>query len=142
MRRFFCNESCKNDNIITLTGDEHNHLAFVLRQRVGEEIIICFNDGKEYVCKIVSISKTETKCEIELVRQENNETKCNVTLFQDLIKLDNMDLIIQKAVELGAKKIIPFSSEYCQIKKERFNLERARKIAKDASKQCERAVIC
>ena len=141
MRRFFLDKSCLDRNKITISGEEHTHLAFVLRLRVGETVCICFNDGYEYISKIESISKQETVCSVISSDLSKNETKKDIVLFQDLIKQDNMELVIQKATELGVKKIIPFYSDFSQIKPEKFNIIRAQKIAKEASKQSERAQI-
>ena len=141
MRRFFLDKCCLNNNIITITEEEHNHLAYVLRMRVGEDICVCFNDGMEYISTIQSITKTTSACLVNKIQKSVNETQKEVVLFQDLIKQDNFELVVQKATELGVKKIVPFYSDFSQIKPEKFNILRAQKIAKEASKQCERACI-
>lgn len=141
MRRFFVDNIPPQNNIIELTGEEHSHLAFVLRLKVNEQIIICFNDGMEYICNIESISKQKTVCKVHEVKQNITETIKNVTLFQALIKPDNFELAVQKATELGVKKIVPFTSQFSQIAPNRINLSRIQKIATEACKQCERALI-
>ena len=140
MRRYFI-ETQPQGNIIVLTGEEHSHLAFVLRSKVGEQIIVCCGDGKEFVCEIESISKSQTTCIIKEIKNSENETTCHVSLFQALIKLDNFELAVQKATELGVKQIVPFTSQFSQIAPNRLNLSRVQKIATEACKQCERAVI-
>ena len=141
MRRYFLDKSALLNNQITITGEEHTHLAYVLRTRVGEEVTVCFNDGKDYVCKITDINKNKTVCEVTQIKQSQTETNVNVTLFQALIKADNMELIVQKTTELGIKTIQPFTSEYSQISPNKFNTERNIKIAVNACKQCERSCI-
>lgn len=141
MRRYFLNSSALNDNTITITGEEHTHLAYVLRTKVGEQIIICFNDGFDYLCTITDISKSQTTCKVQDVKQSTTETIKNVVLFQSLIKADNLELIIQKSTELGIKEIQPFTSEFCQIAINKFKPERCLKIATNAAKQCERSII-
>ncbi len=140
MRRYFI-ETQPQGNIIFLTGEEHSHLAFVLRSKVGEQIVVCCGDGMEYICEIESISKSQTTCIVKEIKKSENETTCNVTLFQALIKLDNFELAVQKSTELGVKKIVPFTSQFSQIAPNRLNLARVQKIATEACKQCERAVV-
>lgn len=141
MRRFFLDASNKSDSEIVLTGEEHTHLAYVLRMKVGDTICVCFNDGLDYICEIKSISKTQTICKVNSIEKNHNSLNVNVTLFQDLIKLDNFDLVVQKATELGVQTIVPFTSNYCQISPSKVKLDRLNKIAKEATKQCEGAVI-
>ena len=140
MRRYFISNKPES-NKIELTGEEHSHLAFVLRSKVGEEIIVCSGDGIEYVCEIKAITKTNTICEVKLTRKSQTETTCSVTLFQALIKPDNFELAVQKTTELGVKEIVPFTSQHSQISPNRINITRLNKIATEACKQCERAVV-
>ena len=141
MRRFFLDASLKNESKIIIENEEHTHLAYVLRMKVGDMVCICFNDGLDYICEIESISKSQTCCIVKSIEKNHNNLNVNITLFQDLIKMDNFDLVVQKATELGVQTIVPFTSKYCQIQSSKVKLDRLNKIAKEATKQCEGAVI-
>ena len=120
MRRYFLDKSALNNNEIIITGEEHTHLAYVLRTKLGEKITVCFNDGVDYICTITDISKNQTICKVIEVKNSSTEAVKEVVLFQSLIKADNFELIVQKATEIGVKSIQPFISDYCQISLNKF----------------------
>lgn len=134
IRRFY---GTKKNNIIVLEGDEFFHCIKVLRHRIGYEIVVFTGDGFDYNCRIIKI--LEDSVEAEILSHEKNqvENKWKIILCQGLCK--EFDFIIQKAVELGVNKIIPFLSSRTNIKN--FKRIRAEKIILDAVKQCGRAVI-
>lgn len=138
IRRFYVNIDDICDNVVTICGDEFWHLTKVLRYKVGYQIIVCNNvDGKDYFCKIKLIDKDYAQAVIEDVVDNECKTKHNIALFQALPKGDKIDLICQKAVELGVQDIFVFESQYVAEKK--FNLERLHKINVEACKQCGRS---
>lgn len=136
MKKFFGN---KQDNFIMLDGEELKHLA-VLRCTLGEEIICFTGDQNEYLCKIVEISKKYASCEIIEVKICEKNPKKNIVLFQGLPKLDKLELITQKATELGISQIVPFESNFTIAKPNENKIERLNKIKIEACKQCGRSV--
>ncbi len=135
-----------NDKCVTILGDDVNHIKNVLRMKVGEEINVCTGrDGREYRCGIAALEKDRVVCELRFIREENVELPVKVYLFQGLPKSDKMDLIIQKAVELGVHQVIPVAMKRCVVKlddgKAALKVRRWQGIAEAAAKQSKRGVI-
>ncbi len=135
-----------NDRSVVILGTDVNHIRNVLRMRAGEEISVCNGeDGREYRCGIVSLEEDRVVCELRFIKEENAELPVKVYLFQGLPKADKMELIIQKAVELGAYRIIPVSARRCVVKldegKAAAKVKRWQGIAEAAAKQSKRGVI-
>lgn len=135
-----------NDRRVTILGADVNHIRNVLRMKLGEEISV-FNgqDGREYRCGIVALEEGRIVCELRFIKEENAELPVKVYLFQGLPKADKMELIIQKAVELGVYRIIPVSAKRCVVKldagKAAAKVRRWQGIAEAAAKQSRRGVI-
>ena len=133
IRRFFVSPSDISNDVITVCGDEFLHLTKVLRYKVGYKAIVCANDGIEHTCTIVEIAKDGAKLRID--ESHARDTKnVNITLYAGLLKNNKLDFAIQKAVELGVDRVVPFTSANCAETK--FSKDRANKIALEAAKQC------
>ncbi len=145
MPKFFVRDEQIEKDIIKVQGPDVNHIKNVLRQKVGDEIIICNSDReKNYLCDIEKIEKETIECKI--VRElEDFKSNIKVTIMQGLPKKDKMDLVIQKSVELGCFDIQPVDMERCivkyQEKDKKKKQERWQKIAEVAAKQCDRNFI-
>lgn len=145
MYQFFVESSqILNDNIV-ITGSDVNHIGNVLRMKLGEKIRVSTIDGMAYFCLIESIGKEEVVCKIESRDESGTELSNEIYLFQGIPKSDKMELIIQKAVELGVYKIIPVSMKNCvakvEEKKASKKVERWQNIAVSAAKQSKRTII-
>lgn len=145
MYQFFVESSqILNDNIV-ITGSDVNHIGNVLRMKLGEKIRVSTIDGMAYFCLIESIGKEEVVCKIESKDESGTELSNEIYLFQGIPKSDKMELIIQKAVELGVYKIIPVSMKNCvakvEEKKASKKVERWQNIAVSAAKQSKRTII-
>lgn len=138
-KRFVTDEYKIEGDKITVFGKEAHHIA-VLRHKIGDEIEI--NNNK---CRIVSIEKEELVAKIIESVEARGIPHIDVTLFQALLKSDKLEYVIQKSVELGITKIIPFESKNIVVKlNEKDKLkknERWNKISVEASKQCGRTDI-
>lgn len=146
MHRFYVKPDQKEDHTITITGSDVNHIRNVLRMKQGDDIVICNGQGEDYYCIINEVSEKEIVAEIRTVTDTGTELKAQITLFQGLPKLDKMELIIQKAVELGVYEIVPVITKRVVVKledskKEQRKLERWQAIAKEAAKQSGRGII-
>lgn len=145
MSKFFVRDEQIDNDIIKIQGPDVNHIKNVLRQKVGDEIIICNSDKENtYLCDITKMEKEIIECKI--VRGlEDFKSNIKVTIMQGLPKKDKMDLVIQKSVELGCYDIQPVDMERCIVKYEekdkRKKLERWQKISEVAAKQCDRNFI-
>lgn len=148
MYQFFVNpgQINENDRSVIITGTDVNHIKNVLRMRPGEEIAVSNGqDGREYRCGILELGEDEIRCELRFVKEDGVELPVRVTLFQGLPKGDKMELIVQKAVELGVYEIVPVAAGRCVVKlderKAAAKRDRWQGIAEAAAKQSRRAVI-
>ncbi len=137
VRRFFAEKA--DIPVMRLTGDERRHLADVLRARQGERIIVCPNDGYDYVYEITAFDKSSVT--LSFVSREFNLTEPSLFLcaYIALLKGDKTEFEVQKLTELGVRRIVPFISERTVCRSEKS--VRLRRAAHEASKQCGRAVI-
>lgn len=142
MSRVFVNEV--NGNEIIVRGEDFNHLARVLRLRVGEGVTACAANGLDYTCEVKSIDADKIILSVKTSAENESEPKTEITLYQALPKGDKLELVIQKCVELGIKEIVLFDSENSVVTykgKEEKKLERLNKISEAAAKQCGRGHI-
>ncbi len=146
MYQFFVEPGAIVGNRVIITGKDVNHIKNVLRMKEGEEIAVSNGiDQKEYRCGIMTLGEEEIVCEIRFVKEDAVELPVQVYLFQGLPKADKMELIIQKAVELGVYEVIPVATKRAVVKldakKEKSKLTRWQAIAEAAAKQSKRACI-
>ena len=145
MHHFFVSPNQIDDKYVTITGGDVNHIKNVLRMKVNEELLISNGQDKDYYCKIEAISDDEIKALILDEEFEGTELPTELYLFQGLPKSDKMELIIQKAVELGVKEIIPVATKRCVVKlddkKEASKIKRWQAISESAAKQSRRTII-
>lgn len=148
MYQFFVEpgQICLEEKTVTIVGSDVNHIRNVLRMKVGEEIAVSNGqDGKEYRCGIRSFAEDRVECELRFVKENAVELPAQITLFQGLPKGDKMELIVQKAVELGAAEIVPVATRRCVVKlddkKARAKVARWQQIAEAAAKQSKRGII-
>ncbi len=145
MPRFFAEAPDFSEGAVVIKGDSARHIARSLRMAVGDEITVCDGEGCEYLCRLTRIRDEICECEILSSAKSRAESPVEITLFVAYPKGDKLELVIQKAVELGASRIVPFESSRC-IKKpqpEKAEKQNARlsKIAEEAAKQCGRAKV-
>lgn len=144
MPRFFADKNNISDNHIIINGSDAIHIGRSLRMKIGEELILCC-DKIDYKTKITSISDKEVYCEILDKFPIDSEPDINLTLYQAVPKLDKLELITQKAVELGAMKIVPVITSRCISRPDKKGFskkkERLNKIALEAAKQSGRGII-
>lgn len=145
MYRFFINPEQTLDESITITGNDVNHIKNVLRMKIGEEIQISDGQDREYYCIIDAIEQERIIAKIVDIEGSTSELSTKVTLFQGLPKSDKMELIIQKAVELGVYEIVPVATKRSVVKlddkKATKKIERWNMIAQSAAKQSKRSII-
>ncbi|MFI3213394.1 MAG: 16S rRNA (uracil(1498)-N(3))-methyltransferase [Eubacteriales bacterium] len=146
MYQFFVEQNQISNTAVSVIGNDVNHIKNVLRMKIGEEIAISNGiDGKEYHCEIAEIQADEIICHILSVEEEQCELPAKIYLFQGLPKADKMELIIQKAVELGVYEIIPMATKRAVVKldekKAKSKIIRWQGIATAAAKQSKRQII-
>ena len=145
MPRFFVTRSQVQGDEIVIQGNDVNHIKNVLRMRPGDELSLSDGEGMDYDCTIASIERDEVRVNIERAMDSCVELPVKLYLFQGLPKADKMELIIQKAVELGVYEIIPVRTKRVIVKlddkKESKKIARWQQIAEGGAKQSARGLI-
>lgn len=146
MPKFFVKSNQITENKIFIKDNDVNHIQNVLRMKIGDKLNVCNADsGMNYYASIEEFKKNEIICEIIKKIDSNAESNVEVHIYQGLPKADKMEMIIQKAVELGVKEITPIEMRRCVVKltdKDKLKkVERWNKIAEVAAKQSGRDTI-
>ena len=145
MHHFFTEPDKVKEDKIFLEGLDVNHMKNVLRLRVGEEVGINDGEGTEYVCTVDHYEDNMAVLNILSSEKSQQELPSKIYLFQGLPKSDKMELIIQKAVELGVYEVIPVSTRRCVVrldnKKAAKKVERWQAIALSGAKQSGRGIV-
>ena len=147
MQRFFVEpyQIEEEAHRIHINGTDVNHIKNVLRMKCGEDVWISDGGDKEYHCQIEELGEDEVLLHILYAQEPEYELPNKIYLFQGLPKADKMELIIQKAVELGAFSIIPVETKRCvvklDVKKAAKKVVRWQQIAESAAKQSKRMLI-
>jgi len=143
MPKFFIGDENIGDGTIEILGDDARHIARSLRMAVGDEITVSNGRGTLFFCRLTLIR--DERCECEIISQETENIATRVTLFMAYPKGDKLETIVQKAVELGACRIVPFTSSRCikhpRAEREAKQTERLLRIAVEAAKQCGAATL-
>jgi len=139
MHRFFISAETWNAGTLSLAGPEAHHARDVLRMRVGERIVLFNGRGHEITAEIVDLGVDEIVLR-KLHEAETPPVQCRIVLGQAIPKGKNMDLIVQKAVEIGAAEIAPIISDrtIVQVDSESAAQKQSKwqQIAVEAAKQC------
>lgn len=138
--RFVINPENLHPPYALLEGEEHYHLSRVLRIRPGEQVWLVEERGVSFRAEVLEVGRNKTRLRV-LEEEAAGAAEIPVVLGQSLIKSKNMDLVIQKATELGVQAVVPVEASRSVIKlkgREANKLERWRKIAREAAKQSRR----
>ena len=146
MLHIFVDPAQMKGDLLYVTGKDVNHIKNVMRLKQGDEISVrTGQDDREYRYGIEEFTDSEVVCRLRFVKEADVELPVKVYIFQGLPKADKMELIIQKAVELGAAEIIPVQMRRCVVKldgaKKGKKTQRWQAIAESAAKQSRRAVV-
>lgn len=146
MYHFFVKPEQIGPREIRILGGDVNHIRNVLRMGPGEQITVSSGeDKKEYRCEIAWIGEEAVTAKIMWVEESGAELPSKVYLFQGLPKGDKMELIIQKAVELGVCEVIPVATKRTVVKldkkKEEAKQKRWNAISESAAKQSKRMIV-
>lgn len=145
MQRYFLEADAFSSDQVRFTGDELHHISRVMRYTAGDQVIACNGVGQAFLVEFTHVNKDEAIARIVEELAENRELPVEITLAQGLAKGEKMDMIVQKATEMGATRIIPFTSSRTIVKlndkKESNRIVRWQKIAKEAAEQAHRSRI-
>jgi len=135
INRYYLHVNQWSSRELFLTGDEAHHCTRVLRQKVGDAIVVFDGRGRSVQCQIVSADKSKVILELE-GKVEIQHRGLALHLCQSIPKAGNMELIVQKAVELGVTSIQPLITENTIVKADDKKLQKWQRIALEACKQC------
>ncbi|MDI9514760.1 MAG: 16S rRNA (uracil(1498)-N(3))-methyltransferase [Clostridiaceae bacterium] len=145
MHRFMVDPGKIRDGVISIEGSDLKHLSQVLRLGKGDTIQAFDGSGKEYTARLTEVKKDQAIAVIVDSYQADTEPRVRLTLYQGLPKMEKMDLIIQKAVELGIYRIVPVLTQRTVVQLDSSaadkKLKRWTRIAIEAAKQCRRAYV-
>ena len=145
MQHFFVSPEQVREEKIYVEGSDVNHMKNVLRMKTGEELTIGDGDGWLYLCVVESYEEDMAVLKILEKKKDESELPSKIYLFQGLPKQDKMELIVQKAVELGVYQVIPVATKRAVVKldakKAKKKVERWQQIAVSAAKQAGRGII-
>ncbi|HEX3027502.1 MAG TPA: 16S rRNA (uracil(1498)-N(3))-methyltransferase [Clostridia bacterium] len=143
MPRFFSEQV--GDGSVRIEGQDAAHISKVLRMKTGDTLVVCDCKGSDHFCKIIHLEQGVVKLAILRTEPSASEPSVSVTLYQALPKSDKMDLIVQKCVELGVKRIVPVITSRCVSRPDGkaivSKVERWNKIAVQAAKQSGRGIL-
>ena len=146
MFQFFVEKGQVRDGNAYITGSDVNHIVNVLRMKKGEELrVVMDGDDNVYNCTVDDFAEGTVICKVLETLPASSELPVKIVLFQGLPKSDKMELIIQKAVELGACEIVPVKMKNAVVKlddkKASAKITRWNMIAQSAAKQSKRNII-
>ncbi len=145
MPRFFIRKDAVSEDMIRITGEDAHHISRSLRMAVGESITVCDMQRTEYECVLERFEPDAVYARIVSEKASDTEPPFAATVYQALPKGDKLDSIIQKSVECGASRIVPFESDRCIVRMkpeaEGKKTERRARIAAEAAKQSGRATL-
>ena len=141
MHRFYADDTPAADGLVRLGEEDAHHASRVLRMKPGDAAEV-FMHGKRFFAEIASMEGAVT---LRLLDElPSTEARLRVTLYQGLPKAEKMELIVQKAVELGAAAVVPVSMSRCVVQLNQKDgakkQERWQRIAREACKQSGRCL--
>lgn len=144
MQRYFTNEPIHENNTVTISGDDAHHMIQVMRMSPGDEVYIV-SEGKAYTMTIIEGTSKSVRLQIQKTMDQSTELPVKVSIVCGLPKGDKLELITQKATELGMHTLYPFEAKRSIVKwdkqKNEKKITRLQKIAKEAAEQSHRNFI-
>ena len=144
MFNFFADDSARQGDYFYISGSDYNHIRNVLRMKAGEEFLVSCG-GVSSLCRLDGFEGDSAVAEIIEEDYQSTDLPVEIYLFQGLPKSDKMELIIQKAVELGVHAIVPTEMSRCVVKlddkKKKSKTQRWQTIAESAAKQSKRSAV-
>jgi len=116
IQRFLCNPIKQNQNQVTLTGDTAHHLIRVLRLKIGDRLCVFDQSGYEWDAEIVAKKRQSVEVVLLNCHRPDVESPLQTTLLQSISRSHRMDLVMQKATELGVNSIVPMLTKNTVVK--------------------------
>ena len=145
MHRFFIDQSTEVDSNVIISGNDYNHLKNSLRLNIGDRVILSDGNGFDMEAEIINFSDQGAELKILSKDKSKVEAGIKIWLAQGLPKKSKMDLIVEKATEIGFAGLIPLESKRTIVKynhkKKNKKKNRWQRVAEAAAKQSGRAVV-
>ncbi|MFW5749548.1 MAG: 16S rRNA (uracil(1498)-N(3))-methyltransferase [Halanaerobium sp.] len=145
MNRFFIDQSTEINSKVIISGNDYNHLKNSLRLNIGDRVIL--SDGKGFDMEAEIINFDNERAELMVLTKNESEVEAGIKVWlaQGLPKKSKMDLIVEKATEIGFAGLIPLETKRTVVKydhkKKAKKQSRWQRVAEAAAKQSGRAVI-
>lgn len=143
--RIYCPEALRAGTQVVLTGNAANHLTRVLRLKPGDAVCLFHDSGHEYMARIDKSVQSGLRLSIQESHPVHTESTLHLTLIQGICRGQKMDLVIQKATELGVSAILPLRCQRSVVRLQGDRAARRREhwfgVATGAAEQCGRAVV-
>lgn len=136
--RLFVDTTLSEALRLPIDGPQAHYLAKVMRVGAGDAVVLCDNRTGEWLAQVVEAGKREVVVECER-RMREREKVPDFWLCAALLKKPNFDLVLEKATELGAARVVPMVTRRCVADK--LNPERAQTIMTEAAEQCARTAL-
>ena len=136
--RLFVGQELREGGHLSLEGPQAHYLSRVMRIAPGDAVVLCDDQTGEWAARVTEAGKREVLVTCETLLRPREEVP-DFTLCAGLLKKDRFDLVLEKACELGVRKIQPVLTRRCVADK--LNLDRARSILVEAAEQCARTAL-
>ncbi|GAB4387477.1 MAG: 16S rRNA (uracil(1498)-N(3))-methyltransferase [Thermodesulfovibrionales bacterium] len=140
MPRVYVHSIPREGESARLDGEEARYLASVLRLAEGDEVALFDSAGGRGKASISEIGKRSVVLRVTEALAPEPEPPGGIVLIQGILKGQKMDLVVQKATELGVRRIVPVVTERSQVRETRKG-QRWRKVALEAARQSGRAAV-
>jgi len=142
MQRFFVSPGAFQGARVVLQGDVAHQISAVLRMRAGDTIVLLDDSGWEFEVRLAQVGRTEASGEILQRRPARAEPRVRLTLFQSLLKRDNLEWVLQKCTEIGVAAFVPVVSQRTIVSRPQdvsdSKIRRWRRIVTEAAEQSRR----
>lgn len=144
-KRFYIEDLESDTKTAILEGTELHHMKNVLRMKVGDSVSLFNGSGVELIGTLMKIERNSAEIEVTKSIEPKAESRVDITLLQGFVKGDKTEVIVQKATELGVKKIRFYTGAWTKVKVNAEDsakkIEKLKKVAVDAAKQCDRSFV-
>lgn len=137
-KRFFVSNA-KIGNVL-IDGEEHNHLANVMRFKPNDDVILICDDEYDYFGKIVEIKKDHSVVNITEKKLNTANPEIDITAFVAMNKREQTSLMVRMLSEIGVNHFVPMITKYTLPQDTTEKIERYQKIADQSTKQCRRSL--
>lgn len=143
--RIYTDAPLVEGQVAALDDNAAQHVGRVLRMQPGQELRLFNGDGNDYPATITNAGKKQVDVQVGAPEPNATESSLEIVLGQSLSKGDRMDYAVQKAVEMGVTRIVPLTTERCEVKlkgdREDKRLRHWQSVAISAAEQCGRARV-